>query len=111
MGNLLRSLVEGGVQIGVSSRGNGKTKQRRDGITEVTDYKLFTVDAVYAPSAPDAFVTTLIESEGLAKVFQNQLLMEEFELFLEARKTIKSASKGNRTKIAFEQFEALLKSF
>ena len=111
MGQLLRSLVEGGVQMGVSSRGTGNTKRRSDGITEVTSFNLYTVDAVYAPSAPDAFVTTLIESELVERVFSNNKLLVEFEEFLAFRKMLKDSKKVNRGKLAFEEFNKLLKQF
>ena len=108
MGQLLRGLVEGGVQMGVSSRGTGATKRRQDGLCEVTSYNLYTVDAVYAPSAPDAFVSTLVESEIIERVFANNKLLVEFEEFLAFRKQLKEAKKSNRAKIAFEEFSKLL---
>lgn len=108
MGQLLRSLVEGGVQMGVSSRGNGATKKRGDGLSEVTAFNLYTVDAVYAPSAPDAFVTTLVESELVERVFANNEFLIEFEQFLAFRQKLKESKKESRAKIAFEDFTKLL---
>lgn len=111
MGNLIKSLVEGGVKMGVSSRGTGTTKSRTDGITEVTKYKLFTVDAVYAPSAPDAFVSTLVESDALERVFANSKLLKEFDEFLSMRKRLKESKKVDRHQLALVEFEKLLKTF
>ena len=111
MGQLLRSLVEGGVQMGVSSRGTGATKKRSDGLTEVTSFNLYTVDAVYAPSAPDAFVTTLVESELVEQVFANNKFLLEFEEFLKFRKQLKESKKDARAKLAFAEFNKLVKSF
>ena len=111
MGDILRALLEGGVQMGVSSRGTGSTKKRRDSITEVCSFDLRTVDAVYSPSAPDAFVSTLVESEALEQIFQNNKLLQEFEEFLAFRKMIKESKKENRHSIALVEFEKLLKTF
>lgn len=66
-GNIVKGLLEGGVQLGVSSRGMGSVKRNSQGINEVQDdFKLAAIDIVYQPSAPDAFVQGLMESsEGM----------------------------------------------
>ena len=66
-GNIVKGLLEGGVQLGVSSRGMGSVKRNSQGINEVqNDFKLAAIDIVYQPSAPDAFVQGLMESsEGM----------------------------------------------
>jgi len=62
MGNIVRGLIEGGVQLGVSSRGLGSVKKNSRGIDEVqSDFKLLCVDVVSDPSAPDAFVNGIME--------------------------------------------------
>jgi len=111
MGNLIKGLLEGGVQMGVSSRGTGATKRRADGISEVTSFNLYTVDMVYAPSAPDAFVTTLVESELIEKVFANNKFLVEFEEFLAFKKKLKTSAKSERAKLAFADFDKLLSGF
>lgn len=111
MGNLMRGLLEGGVQMGVSSRGTGKTKHRNDGITEVTAFNLYTVDMVYAPSAPDAFVSTLIESELVERVFANNKFLVEFEEFLAFKKKLKESKKADRNKLALDDFAKLIRNF
>lgn len=61
-GNIAKSLLEGGVQLGVSSRGAGDVRKNSSGIMEVQDnFSLSAVDIVYQPSAPDAFVSGLME--------------------------------------------------
>lgn len=56
-------LMEGGVRLGVSTRALGSVETNDDGIDEVQDdFRLFTVDIVGTPSAPDAFVNGLMES-------------------------------------------------
>lgn len=65
MGNIVRGLIEGGAQLGVSSRGMGTLKEREDGINEVqNDFYLATAaDIVADPSAPDAFVQGIMENK------------------------------------------------
>lgn len=66
-GQIVRGLIEGGTQIGVSSRGLGTVKRRKDGISEVNnDFTLKTIDIVSDPSAPDAFVNGIMEMEDWA---------------------------------------------
>jgi hypothetical protein len=61
-GAVLRGLLEGGVQMGVSTRGLGSIEERA-GVTYVKDdYIITTVDAVSDPSAIDAWVNPLLES-------------------------------------------------
>lgn len=62
MGLTVRGLVEGGVQMGVSSRAIGSLKEQ-NGINIVqNDLKIFTVDVVGDPSAPDAWVNGIYEN-------------------------------------------------
>jgi hypothetical protein len=70
MGNVVRGLLEGGVKLGVSSRGMGSIKEREDGINEVQDdFILSTIDIVHDPSAPDAFVNGIME--GVEWIYDN----------------------------------------
>jgi len=59
MGNLVRTMLESGVKLGVSSRGSGNV--REDGSGEVSDFEIITVDAVAQPSAPGAYPTPIYE--------------------------------------------------
>lgn len=61
MGKIVKGLVEGGVQLGVSSRGMGSLEYK-DGVNYVKDdFMLSTVDIVQDPSAPNAFVNGIME--------------------------------------------------
>ena len=61
MGNIVKGLVDGGVKLGVSSRGMG-TVENKNGQTLVKDdFVLSTVDIVQDPSAPQAFVDGIME--------------------------------------------------
>lgn len=59
MGQLVRTMLENGVKLGVSSRGSGNVKG--DGSGEVTDFEIITVDIVATPSAPGAYPTPIYE--------------------------------------------------
>ena len=62
MGNIVKTFIDEGVKIGVSTRGLGSVKQR-DGIMEVqNDFHLATVDIVTDPSGPDCFVEGIMEN-------------------------------------------------
>jgi hypothetical protein len=66
IGNIVKGLIEGGVNLGVSSRGLGSLKEGTDNYrgSKVVqkDYFMVTVDIVSDPSAPDAFVNGVFES-------------------------------------------------
>ena len=64
-GRILGSLIRRGVQLGISSRGFGSTKEN-DGITEVQDdFKLITFDIVADPSTPNAYPSAVYEDQNL----------------------------------------------
>jgi len=61
MGQIVKGLVEGGVQLGVSSRGMGSLEMK-NGVNHVADdFLLNTVDIVQDPSAPNAYVNGIME--------------------------------------------------
>ena len=59
MGNLVKTMLESGVKLGVSSRGSGNVKE--DGSGQVSDFEIVTVDIVAQPSAPSAYPTPIYE--------------------------------------------------
>jgi hypothetical protein len=59
MGQLVSTMINNGVKIGVSSRGSGNVKE--DGSGEVSEFEIITVDAVAQPSAPGAYPTPIYE--------------------------------------------------
>ena len=89
MGRIVKELISEGAQLGVSSRGLGSLKER-NGINEVQgDFMLATAaDIVADPSAPDAFVSGIME--GKEWVFVNGKWTEQD---IEEAKT--SISKAN----------------
>lgn len=58
MGNLIRTMLEAGVKLGVSSRGSGNVD---DSTGKVSDFEIITVDIVAQPSAPGAYPTPVYE--------------------------------------------------
>jgi hypothetical protein len=59
MGQLVRTMLESGVKLGVSSRGSGNVNDM-DG--RVSDFEIITVDIVAQPSAPNAYPKAIYES-------------------------------------------------
>jgi len=59
MGNLVKTMLEAGVKLGVSSRGSGNVAD--DGSNTVSDFEIITVDVVAQPSAPGAYPTPIYE--------------------------------------------------
>ena len=75
MGKIVEGLIEGGVKLGVSSRGMG-TVENKQGVTYVNDdYILATVDIVQDPSAKGAFVDGIME--GKEWVWNNGILVAQ----------------------------------
>ena len=75
MGNIAKSLLGEGVQLGVSSRGMGSIQKSEDCNVVADDFMLTTAaDIVADPSAPDAFVNGIME--GKEWVWDNGLLKE-----------------------------------
>ena len=59
MGQLVKTMLEAGVKLGVSSRGSGNVSE--DGSGNVSDFEIITVDVVAQPSAPGAYPTPIYE--------------------------------------------------
>ena len=85
MGKIAESLISEGVKLGVSSRGIGSLRMTREGINVVgEDFMLATAaDIVADPSAPDAFVSGIME--GKEWVWDGGILREKY-----AEKTYKT---------------------
>ena len=77
MGKIARSLFDEGVMLGVSSRGVGSLREDRNGFKVVgEDFMLATAaDIVADPSAPDAFVSGIME--GKEWVWEGGILREK----------------------------------
>ena len=109
MGQIVKGLLEGGVQLGVSTRGMGSLEQRNGAMYVKDDFILSTVDIVQDPSAPDAFVNGIME--GVDWVWNNGIL--EAQVIEKMETEIRTAPKkvSYETSIReFKNFLSLIKS-
>ncbi len=106
MGNIVKSLIEGGAQIGVSSRGMGSLKNVNGVNIVQDDFHLATAaDIVADPSAPNAFVHGIME--GKEWVLVNGVWTEQ--QFSEAKQAIKKASQREIEEVSLRIWESLVK--
>ena len=103
MGNIVSGLLEGGVKLGVSSRGMGSLEQRNGTMYVKDDFMLATVDIVQDPSAPEAFVNGIME--GVDWVWDNGILKpQEIELIETEIKNARGVSSSDIEIKAFKNF-------
>ena len=86
MGQLVKTMLESGVKLGVSSRGSGNISEYGSG--EVSDFEIITVDVVAQPSAPGAYPTPIYEhllntrggvkAKGLAAEVRNDTRAQKY---------------------------------
>ena len=104
MGKIVKGLLEGGVQLGVSTRGMGSL-ENRNGVAYVKDdFMLATVDIVQDPSAPDAFVNGIME--GVDWVWNNGIL--ERQIIEDMETEIKNAPKAYSSAVQIREFKNFL---
>jgi len=71
MGQLVKTMLESGVKLGVSSRGSGNVNESNG---HVSDFEIVTVDVVARPSAPHAYPTPIYE--GLMNMRHGHKVLE-----------------------------------
>ena len=71
MGQLVKTMLESGVKLGVSSRGSGNVSEATG---HVSDFKIVTVDIVAQPSAPGAYPKAVYE--GLMNMRHGHKVLE-----------------------------------
>ena len=104
MGKIVEGLLEGGVKLGVSSRGMGSLVQKNGASYVGDDFMLATVDIVQDPSAPSAFVNGVME--GVEWVWDNGLIRQQD---IEAIETeIKRAPRKDLQEAEIRAFKNLL---
>ena len=108
MGTIARNLMEGGAQLGVSSRGMGSLKNV-NGVNVVQDdfYLATAADIVADPSAPGAFVQGIMEGKEWVLV-DGVWTEQQLE---EAKRDIRMASQSQIEEVSLRIFENLLKKF
>lgn len=110
MGQIAKGLLNGGANLGVSSRALGSLKSNNEGIQIVQDdFMLSTAaDIVADPSAPDAFVRGIMESSEW--VFVDGKFVEKH--IEEVKRNIRQSSSRNLEEakvIAFQKFLAKIR--
>ena len=108
-GKIVKNLMEGGVKLGVSSRGMGSLEQKNGVNVVKDDFMLSAIDIVADPSAPDAFVDGVME--GKAWVWDNGLLKEQ-DLNSVCSMIQRASSRDLEEKklVAFESFLSKIKN-
>ena len=106
MGNIARSLIEGGAQLGVSSRGMGSLKSI-NGVNIVQDdfYLATAADIVADPSAPGAFVQGIMEGKEWMLV---DGVWTEID-YDNARRELKQASRREIEEVGLKIFENFIR--
>jgi len=110
MGSIARGLLQSGANLGVSSRGMGSLKPRKDGLMEVQeDFHLATAaDIVADPSAPDAFVRGIMENvEWIYDPVKDTWHEERLD---NMKKSLKNMSKSQFDESKMAVFEAYMTS-
>ena len=98
MGQIVSTMLESGVKLGVSTRGSGNVNESNG---RVSDFEMITVDIVAQPSAPNAYPTPMYESlmnmrrghrvhemakESITDVKVQKFLAEEVKRFIKELK-------------------------
>jgi hypothetical protein len=104
MGQIVEGLLEGGVKLGVSSRGMGSLVQKNGAQYVGDDFMLSTVDIVQDPSAPSAFVNGVME--GVEWVWDNGLIRQQDIEIIETE--IKSAPRKDLQDVEIRAFKNFL---
>ena len=109
MGQIVKGLLDGGVNLGVSTRGMGSLKNGNNAMVVQPDFMLNAVDIVQDPSAPSAFVNGVME--GVEWVWNNGIIeaqtIEQMET--EIKKTPRSDLYETQVR-EFKNFLSLLKT-
>jgi hypothetical protein len=108
-GQIVKGLLDGGVKLGVSTRGMGSLEQRNGVMVVKDDFILNTVDIVQDPSAPTAFVNGIME--GVEWIWNNGVI--EAREIEKMETEIKNAPRKDLYEVQtreFKNFLSLLKS-
>jgi len=107
MGNIARQLIEGGGQLGVSSRGMGSLKNV-NGVNIVQDdfYLATAADIVADPSAPGAFVQGIMEGKEWMLVDGVWTEKDQYN----AKQLVQKASMKDIERVSLQIFNNILKN-
>ena len=104
MGKIVEGLLEGGVKLGVSSRGMGSLVSKKGAQYVGDDFMLSTIDIVQDPSAPSAFVNGVME--GVEWVWDNGVLQPQDIEIIETE--IKSTPRRGLPEVEIKAFKNFL---
>ena len=103
-GMIVKGLLDGGVQLGVSTRGMGSLQNQNGAMIVKNDFILNTVDIVQDPSAPTAFVNGIME--GVDWIWNNGILERQDIEKIETE--IKKASRVDLYETQVREFKNFL---
>jgi hypothetical protein len=103
-GKIVKGLLEGGVKLGVSTRGMGSLEQRNGAMYVKNDFILNTVDIVQDPSAPAAFVNGIME--GVDWIWNNGII--EARVIEKMETEIKKAPRSDLYETQVREFKNFL---
>jgi hypothetical protein len=103
-GQIVKGLLEGGVKLGVSTRGMGSLEQRNGAMYVKDDFILNTVDIVQDPSAPAAFVNGIME--GVDWVWNNGII--EARVIEKMETEIRKAPRSDLYEVQTREFKNFL---
>ena len=104
MGQIVKGLLDGGVQLGVSTRGMGSLMQQNGAMVVKDDFMLNAIDIVQDPSAPSAFVNGVME--GVEWVWHNGIL--EPQAIEKMETEIKKAPRKDLYEVQVREFKNFL---
>jgi len=104
MGEIVKGLLDGGVQLGVSTRGMGSLERGDNAMVVKEDFLLNAVDIVQDPSAPSAFVNGVME--GVEWVWNNGII--EPQAIEEMETEIKKTPRANLYEAEVREFKNFL---
>ena len=108
-GKIVKGLLDGGVKLGVSTRGMGSLESKNGTMYVKDDFILNTVDIVQDPSAPAAFVNGIME--GVEWIWNNGVI--EPQVIEKMETEIRTAPRKDLYETQtreFKNFLSLLKS-
>lgn len=98
-GQIIKGLLEGGFNLGVSTRGLGSLLEKNGAKVVQSDFMMTATDAVDMPSGPDCYVNSLYESTWINKngvwvpvneqtqePINEQMFFDKFEQFIKTLK-------------------------
>jgi hypothetical protein len=103
MGRIVRSLLEEGVKLGVSSRGLGTMQEGTSVVND--DFRLVCIDVVSDPSAPECFVDGILENKEY--IIDGDMIMES--AVYNMKQQLDKSAKRENVIVALDKFFKIIK--